>query len=499
MGEFCYASWTLERIRGLRIGIIGVYLLFVAVLAGRAQVGAGGGGEPRPEQFFSVASPFDQARFSPGAKLSPTERRSRDEAWRAEIRRQLFIPAKLPLLQAQVHSTFRPMPGVLADRVSYNTADGMVVPAIVYRPDPATTHWKGKLPGIVVVNGHGGDKFSWYAFYSGLLFARAGAVVVTYDPIGEGERNAHRASLESPSEHDAVVDTPRWGQRLAGLMQVDVMQAVSYLRSLPQVDPARIGTVGYSMGAFITGITGAIDSRIHAVLLSGGGTYDGPHEYFDIGKLPCQAPPYRALGVLGDRGAILYALNADRGPMFVMNGDADTVMRMADHPPAWFDDVRARAAVLHGSAADLFTTVLYPGISHRTSWVDLDGVLWLNRQLHFALWDERKIRSAGTTHISTWIKANGVSISPNYIREDREGGLDAVGQGFPAIPRSDLMVYSQPEWQASASTLLYSAWAAKTLAVERKESTASNSDPPPANSMRSPSIPGSARTKSGPE
>jgi dienelactone hydrolase len=432
----------------------------------KAQVSAGGGGDPRPDQFFAVQVPFDQTRFSPQAKLTPAERRRRDEQWRTEIRRQLYIPSILPPLHAPIHSSFSPMPGVLADRVSYVTADGMVVPAIVYRPDPATTHWKGRLPGIVVVNGHGGDKFSWYAFYSGLLFAKAGAVVVTYDPIGEGERNTHRASRENPSEHDAAVDTPHWGQRLAGLMQVDVMQAVSYLRSLPQVDPARIGTVGYSMGAFITGITGAIDPRIHAVLLSGGGTYDMPHEYFDTGKLPCQAPPYRALGVIGDRGAILYALNADRGPMYVMNGDADTVMRMFEHPPAWFDAVRARAAALHGSSDDLFTRILYPGISHRTSWVDLDGMLWLNQKLHFALWDEQHIRDAGTTHISTWIKANNVDISPNYIREDREGGLDAVGQGFPAIPRTDLMVYPQNEWQTNASLLLYTAWAQKTRTIE---------------------------------
>lgn len=448
-------------------------LACIAALAGashltvKAQVAAGGGGDARPSQYFAQDSRFAEKLFTePGTELTPSQRQKRDQAWRAEIRKQLYIPAKLPRLHAKVWSTFSPMAGVVADRVTYSTADGMRVPAIVYRPDPQRVPRNTKLPGIVVVNGHGGDKFSWYAFYSGLLFAKAGAVVVTYDPIGEGERNAHRASRESPSEHDQVVDTPHWGQRLAGLMQVDVMQAVSYLRSLPYVDPARIGTVGYSMGAFITGISGAIDTRIHAVLLSGGGTFDGPHQYFDTGKLPCQAPPWRALGVLGDRGAILYALNADRGPMYVMNGDADTVMKMSDHPPAWFEDVRQRAARLHGSDQGLFTSILYASVSHRTSWVDLDGVLWLNHQLHFAFWDDAAIRAAGTTHISQWIKSNGVDISPNYLREDREGGLEAVGTGFPAISRQDLMVLPADEWRRQNSVLLYDAWAAKTRASE---------------------------------
>ena len=210
------------------------------------------------------------------------------------------------------------MPGVLADRVTYATAEGMIVPAIVYRPDPKTVKWKGKLPGIVVVNGHGGDKFAWYAFYSGMLFAKAGAVVVTYDPIGEGERNIDKKSRAG--SHDKWIDPPAalprtdWGQRLAGLMQVDVMQAVSYLAARPEVDPSRIATVGYSMGSFVTGITGAIDTRIHAVLLSGGGDFDGPGGYFDSNPLPCQSPPYRSLQVLGDRGAILYALECSTRP-----------------------------------------------------------------------------------------------------------------------------------------------------------------------------------------
>jgi len=439
----------------------------LAAAGGSAQVAAGGGGTPAPQQFFTVQTPFNAGDFvRPGRELSPAQRRKRNAAWRAEIRKQLFVPDKLPALDAKVWSTFSPMPGVIADRVTYATADGMRVPAIVYRPDPKLVH--GKLPGIVIVNGHGGDKFSWYAFYSGMLLAKAGAVAVTYDPIGEGERNHARLSAASPSEHDAVVDLPHWGQRLAGLMQVDAMQGVSYLRSMPQVDAMRIGTVGYSMGAFITGITGAIDPRIHAVLLSGGGTFDGSNDYFDTGKLPCQAPPYRALGVLGDRGAILYTLNAERGPMFVMNGDADTVMKMADHPPAWFAAVRERTIAMAGSETNLFTTVLYPGISHRTSWVDVDGMLWLNHQLHFALWDDAAIRAAGTTHVSTWIRENHVTIWPNYIREDREGGLDAVGTGFPGIPQQDLMVLPEAEWEKQRDVLLYEAWAAKTRRVEER-------------------------------
>jgi hypothetical protein len=153
--------------------------------------------------------------------------------------------------------------------------------------------------------------------------------------------------------------------------------------------------------------------------------------------------------------------------MFLMNGDEDSVVHLTDYPPAWFDDMRNRAAALHGSEDGLFTTVRYPGVSHRTSWVNIDGMLWLNHQLHFSLWNDHAIRAAGTTHISSWIRANNVAISPNYIREDREGGIDAVGTGFPGIKRDDLMVFTTDEWKASESQLTYESWAAKIHLLEK--------------------------------
>lgn len=427
-----------------------------------------------PAQRAQAGAGAPVAELPPANRLTPRQQAARITQWRAEMRRQLYVPATLPPLQAHLWSTFSPTAGVLADRVTYATADGMFVPAIVYRPDPAAAHWKGKLPGIVIVNGHGSDKFGWYAFYSGMLFAKAGAVVVTYDPIGEGERSETRRSRTG--EHDAWVDPPAglprtdWGQRLAGLMQVDAMQAVSYLLARPEVDASRIAMAGYSMGGFIAGLAGAMDSRIHAVLLSGGGVYDGPGGYFDSNPLPCQMPPYKALATLGDRGAVIFALNATRGPLLVMNGSEDSVMDMAHHPPAWFAQVRARAEALLGpgspAARNLFSTVVYPGISHRPSWVDRQGVAWLNQQLRFPLWDAQAIANAPTTHIGEWAAANHVEIATSYVREDRETGLQALGEGFPGIPRQDLMVLPEKDWQREKSRLTYAAWAAKTKAAE---------------------------------
>ncbi|ADW70293.1 alpha/beta hydrolase family protein [Granulicella tundricola] len=412
-----------------------------------------------------------------GASESPE---ANFKVWRLEIRKALYVPDKLPALEAKTWSTFPVMPGVVADRVTYQTADGMLVPAVVYRPERWDVKVKGKLPGIVVVNGHGGDKFTWYAMYSGMMFAKAGAVVATYDPIGEGERNVERKS--HAGAHDKIQAAPAgvdadkfhqdWGQRLAGLMQVDEMQGVAYLASRPEVDAKRIATVGYSMGAFVSGITGAIDPAIHAVVLSGGGTFDDEADggkSFDTSALPCQGPPWHALRVLGDgpdeRGAKLYALNAARGPMFVVNGSLDTVMDIPHRGPDWFVQIRAKAVALGGPEKTMFTTHVDAGMSHRTAWVERPAVEWLNEQIRFGSWTAAEIAAMPTTHVSEWITAGNVDISKGYIREDREGGLQALGTGFPGLQRPQLTVLPDADWERLKGRLTYEAWAEKTMKV----------------------------------
>src|SRR5207237_8960342 len=112
-------------------------------------------------------------------------------------------------------------------------------------------------------------KFDCYSFYTGKRYAKAGAFVITYDPIGEGERNAERKSVTR--QHDISVPPPEMGRRMAGLMINDVQQAVLYLSQRPEVDPSRIAALGYSMGSFVLGITCAIEPRLHSCVRVGCG------------------------------------------------------------------------------------------------------------------------------------------------------------------------------------------------------------------------------------
>ncbi len=369
---------------------------------------------------------------------------------RAQIRSTLFVPDPLPALAPQQHGQFEPMPGVIADRVTYGTQFGMRVPAIVYRPK---TH-KGKLPGVIVVNGHGGDKYSWYAFYSGMMYARAGAVVLTYDPIGEGERNSERKS--GTRAHDKLVPPPVMGRRMSGLMVTDVMQAVSYLSQRPDVDAKRIAAMGYSMGSFILSLACAVETRLHACVLVGGGDIDGPNEYWDKSKPMCQGLAYQAMQFLGDRPAAIYALHP---ATLLYNGLEDTVVDIpVHHMPPFFEDMRKRTIAVKGTAKGVFEYGFEPGASHRPFFVTRPVALWLYKQLEFPNWTEDKIKAMPETHISEWAQAGHAEMDKLYATEQREGGARALDTGSPVTSRDGLNAVDPAEWRRDSTKYVLETW-----------------------------------------
>ena len=395
-----------------------------------------------------------------GAAVSKPADAQQYEAWRRQIKQALFIPAKLPALAVKEYGTFSAVDGVIAERVTYATLYGMRVPAIVYRP----AKMSGRAPGIVVVNGHSGDKTSWYAYYTGILYARAGAVVVTYDPVGEDERNSGRAS--ETRAHDTVVPGEQMPPRMGGQMIADIMQAVSYVAQRKDVDPARIAVLGYSMGSFHTAIAGAIDPRVHALVLSGGGNLDGEGGYWASSpKVMCQAGPYKALSFLGDRGAVLYALNQDRGTTFVINGTADPLVLSKNTLEPFFVDLRNRTAAITGTRARLFETYWIDGAGHRPNFVTRPAALWLEGQLQFPNWTEASIRAMGEVHISEWAAQAGSHIGASFANELSEGGVRALDAGVPYLKREQLQALPADEWERQKSDFVWESWVARARAA----------------------------------
>jgi dienelactone hydrolase len=373
---------------------------------------------------------------------------------REKIAATLHVPSPLPALESKAYDRFSPAPGVTADRVSYATDYGLRVPGIVYHSAGASIV---QHPALVVVNGHGGDKSSWYAYWSGILYARAGAVVLTYDPIGEYERNAERQS--NTLQHDEVIPPDDMARRMGGLMVTDVMQAVNYLASRRDVDPKRIAVLGYSMGSFISSIACAIDTRIHACVLAGGGDLDGPGGYWDGSRKMCQSIPYRSLQFLGDRGAMIYALNAKRGPTLVINGSADEVVDIPHHGEDFFADLRKRTIAELGASKDVFDFELAPGGGHRPYFVTKAAALWLEDKLKFPDWTRKEIQAMPETHIRDWAAAHHLDPPGSSVSSEHgEGGTMALGADMPAVARAELHALPEAVWDSERDHYVYETW-----------------------------------------
>jgi len=378
------------------------------------------------------------------------------EQLRTAIRDNFFVAGPLPLLNPVTHRSFEPAPGVAAEAVTYATQFGTRVPAILYLPRPKPKTATGRIPALIVVNGHGGDKYSWYSYYSGILYARAGAAVLTYDQAGEGERNSERKS--GTRTHDRLKGDEVMARRLAGLMITDVMQAVSYLSSRPEVDSQRIGAAGYSMGSFVLALTGAVEPRLKACVLVGGGNLDGVDGYWDSSKPMCQGKPYRSLRFITDRGATIYALHASRGPTLVHNGLADSVLAIDKHGESFFADLRRRTMTLNGTEEGVFDTGFTPQASHRPYFITRPVALWLEKHLNMPNWTAESLATMPTTHIAQWAQKYDIHMDKLYATEQREGGTPALGSDIPGFQREELSVFTPEQWRAHKQELIFETW-----------------------------------------
>lgn len=364
---------------------------------------------------------------------------------RQKIEETLHVERPLPSIEGVKYGEFAPAPDVVADRVSYATAYELRIPAIVYRAKIALAK---RSPALIIVNGHGGDKASWYAYWAGILYARAGAVVLTYDPIGEFERNHLRES--GTNQHDTIQQPEDMGRRMGGLMVEDIRQAVTYLRRRKDVDRGRIAILGYSMGSFISSLACSVEARAQACVLVGGGDLDGAGGYWDSsGKKMCQAIPYQSLKFLGDRGAVLLGLSPQT---LVWNGSVDRVVDIPSHGPAFFADLKARVQKKDG-----FEFGFTSEGGHRPYFITKPVALWLAERLKFPNQTVAEMKAMPETHVSEWASEHHLK-GANFQNEKGEGGTRALGNNIPAVNRDLLHALPDSVWEAQRGKYVYETW-----------------------------------------
>jgi dienelactone hydrolase len=119
-----------------------------------------------------------------------------------------------------------------------------------------------KVPGMVLVHGGGGTAYAdWVRLWNSRGYAAIAMDTCGCVPVGsDGHWTRHDAGGPPREGVFSQIDEPakdQWPYHAVA----DVALANSLLRSLPQVDPERIGLTGISWGGYLTCIISGVDSR----------------------------------------------------------------------------------------------------------------------------------------------------------------------------------------------------------------------------------------------
>ncbi len=158
-----------------------------------------------------------------------------------------------------LQATEQPAAGTGAQReirFSFDSEAGERVPGVLVVPTGAT----GRLPAVIALHGTGGSKEAMLPLLR--QFAARGMIGVAIDGRHFGERSggvpdAYRA---------AILQTWKTGEGFPFIYDTvwDVMRLLDYLETRTDIDPQKIGAIGFSKGGFELYFAAAADQRLAA-------------------------------------------------------------------------------------------------------------------------------------------------------------------------------------------------------------------------------------------
>jgi dienelactone hydrolase len=322
---------------------------------------------------------------------------------RAAFRKLLDRPTVPPNVKAQEAKREE---GLVVERLSFasekhgDTEER--VPVLLIKPEKT----EGKLPAVIVLHGTGGSKEGVRSWLVDL--AKRGIIGVAIDARYHGERaggakgaaaynaaitRAWKTKSGEPQEHPFYYDTC-W----------DLWRTVDYLASRDDVDPARLGMAGISMGGIETWLAASVDERVKVMVPAIGvqsfrwsldndkwqgraNTIKAAHEAAakDLGEDKVNAKVCRALwdkvipGILGpfDCPSML-RLCAGR-PLLILSGERDGNCPIEGAKIAFKS---AEAAYKEAGASDKLRILVAEGVGHTVTAEHRRAALdWLDRWL----------------------------------------------------------------------------------------------------------------------
>lgn len=275
----------------------------------------------------------------------------------SERLRSLFRMAE-PQLEL-VASQSRPSGDHVVETLAFHMEGVGPVRGFLTRPAAAS----GRLPAILYAHSHGGeygigarellDGRTYLLTPLGPVFARAGYVTLCIDMPTFGDRS-------NVTESAAAKALLWYGRSLIGQMLGEQAAALSYLRRRDDVDPARVGMFGISLGSTLAYWLAAVDPRLAAIAhlccyadyetLIELGAHDGHGIYLVVPGLLNETSTGEIAGLVAPR------------PQLICVGDEDALT-----PPLSVD--RALPATRHGYAAagagEALQVYRQPGVRHQ--------------------------------------------------------------------------------------------------------------------------------------
>lgn len=230
---------------------------------------------PAPEQMLSsylqriAARQLEERRAQVEAIRSKEEYERRKTRLRAAALRMLggLNEPKTPLNLQRTGTLDRG--DYRVEKIVYESRPRYSVTANLYIPQKGA----GPFPAILHPLGHSitGKNRAFYQRLS-IGLVKQGFVVLTYDPIGQGERRIFwdrdlaDSKVGGPTQEHSMVG---WQSLLAGESVArhrvwDGIRSIDLLESLKEVDPSRIGVTGCSGGGTLTTYIAALDDRTKA-------------------------------------------------------------------------------------------------------------------------------------------------------------------------------------------------------------------------------------------
>ena len=208
-------------------------------------------------------------------------------AWQRRVRRKLtellggFPSTRVPL-KARVLEKKR-FNGYVREKVIFQSRDNLSVFGYLLLPDKGSK----PIPGIVCLPGHGRgcddivgiaenglqrDMKTGYARDFALQTVEAGYAALAIEQLAFGCRRDSLTRKKGPgasSCQPAAGAALLFGQTMIGWRVWDVIRAIDYLQTRPEIDSSRIATIGISGGGTVSLFSAALDARIKVSVVSG--------------------------------------------------------------------------------------------------------------------------------------------------------------------------------------------------------------------------------------